>query len=105
MAFRKPISMALNISRGWIAGVAAGITALTAFSSIAHAEGDLGTKEKVRSVYLVKYRVNDQVRYNKASSGRIIKIPASKYLSSNPYTCTPSGFGQKSRCYSTRSKH
>ncbi|RNF36377.1 hypothetical protein A7A09_000055 [Paracoccus methylarcula] len=59
----------------------------------------------MRSVYLVKYWVNDQVRYNKASSGKIVKIPASKYLSSNPYTCTPSGFGQKSRCYSTHSKH
>lgn len=60
------------------------------------------SKEETRSVYLVKYRVNNDVRYNKKPVGKVVKISASRYLNSNTYVCTPSGFGQKSRCYTRR---
>jgi hypothetical protein len=56
-------------------------------------------KEETRSVYLVKYRVNNEVRYAKKPVGKVMKVSASRYMSSNPYVCTPSGFGQKARCY------
>jgi ABC-type transporter Mla subunit MlaD len=56
-------------------------------------------KEETRSVYLVKYRVNNDVRYNKKPVGKVVKISTSRYLNSNSYVCTPSGFGQKARCY------
>ncbi|TIP30131.1 MAG: hypothetical protein E5X67_03385 [Mesorhizobium sp.] len=57
---------------------------------------------ETRSVYLVKYRVNNDVRYNKKPVGKVVKISASRYLNSNTYVCTPSGFGQKARCYTRR---
>lgn len=55
-------------------------------------------RDETRTVYLLKYRVNGTVRYNK-NPATVRKISFSQYLSSNPYVCTPSGFGQKSRCY------
>ncbi|SDP48613.1 hypothetical protein SAMN05428967_2342 [Phyllobacterium sp. YR620] len=55
--------------------------------------------EGIRSVYLVKYRVNNEIRYAKKPARQIVKVSASQYMRSNPYVCTPSGFGQKARCY------
>lgn len=56
------------------------------------------SRDETRTVYLVKYRVNGMVRYNK-NPAMVHKISFFKYVQSNPYVCTPSGFGQKSRCY------
>lgn len=85
----------------WV--TAATVVAATAvFSSNAQAAEAGKPKQEVRTVYLVKYRVNDGVRYSKNPGRKIMKVSASQYRASNPYVCTPSGFGQKSRCY-TRS--
>ena len=83
----------------WIAVAAIGLAATVALQSSANAEQAQKKKGEVRSVYLAKYRVNNQVRYNKGQPKNIVKISAAEYLSSNPYVCTPSGFGRKSRCY------
>lgn len=56
------------------------------------------SKDQTKSVYLVKYQVGKDVRYGKPSS-KIKKVSTSNYTKSNPYVCTPSGFGQKARCY------
>lgn len=55
-------------------------------------------RDETRTVYLVKYRINGMVRYNKNPT-TVRKISFLQYLHNNPYVCTPSGFGQKSRCY------
>jgi hypothetical protein len=31
--------------------------------------------------------------------GKVVKVSASQYFGATPYVCTPSGFGQKSRCF------
>lgn len=79
--------------------VALGLATSMAFSVGAEAKDVRKKKDDTRSVYLVKYRVNGEVRYNKVGKGKIVKISASEYLSGNSLVCTPSGFGQKSRCY------
>jgi dsDNA-specific endonuclease/ATPase MutS2 len=83
----------------WIAVAAIGLAATVALQGSANAEQAQKKKGEVRSVYLAKYRVNNEVRYSKGQPKNIVKISAADYLSGNSYVCTPSGFGQKSRCY------
>lgn len=83
----------------WIAVAAIGLAATAALQGSASAEQTRKKKGEVRSVYLAKYRVNNEVRYNRGQPKNIVKISAAEYLGSNPFVCTPSGFGQKSRCY------
>lgn len=78
---------------------AAVVAASVLFSPAAQAGEIRKAKEQVRSVYLVKYWVGNNVRYNKNPASRAAKVSASQYRASNPYVCTPSGFGQKARCY------
>ena len=59
------------------------------------------SKDQDRSVYLVKYQVGKDVRYGKPSR-KAMRVTASNYMRSNPYVCTPSGFGQKARCFTSR---
>jgi hypothetical protein len=68
-------------------------------SANAQAKDSHKPKNDTRSVYLVKYRVNNEVRYNKNPMGKVVKVSASQYFGATPYVCTPSGFGQKSRCF------
>ena len=83
----------------WMAVAAFGLAASIALQGGANAEQAQKKKGEVRSVYLAKYRVNNEVRFNKGQPKNIVRISAAEYLSSNPYVCTPSGFGRKSRCY------
>jgi len=82
----------------WVAAAAFGL----GFSLVAGTSAQAGEvrkpRDETRTVYLVKFRVNGVVRYNK-NPAMVRKISFSQYLSNNPYVCTPSGFGQKSRCY------
>lgn len=86
----------------WMMTTATLLAASAVFSSNVQAGEIRKPKQEIRSVYLVKYRVNDGVRYAKNPGRKIMKVSASQYRASNPYVCTPSGFGQKARCY-TRS--
>lgn len=79
------------------ATVAFGI-ALSAVLGVSAQAGDAGTKKQTKSVYLVKYRVGDDVRYGKNPAGNVVKISVGEYMSNNPYVCTPSGFGRKAFC-------
>jgi site-specific DNA-adenine methylase len=82
----------------WIAPVAFCL----GFSLVAGTSAQAGemrkSRDETRTVYLVKYRVNGMVRYNK-NPAMVRKVSFFQYQQSNPYVCTPSGFGQKSRCY------
>ncbi|MHC1551594.1 hypothetical protein [Phyllobacterium sp. K27] len=92
------LSIAHLNSLKWITAAAIGFT-VSVVSLNAQAGEIRKPKEEIRSVYLVKYRVNDKIRYAKKSVGKVKKVSASRYRNSNPYVCTPSGFGQKARCY------
>jgi hypothetical protein len=92
-------SIAHRNSLKWITTVAIGLAVSAVFGASAQAGESRKSKEEMRSVYLVKYRVNNEIRYAKKSAGKIVKMSASQYMNSNPYVCTPSGFGQKARCY------
>ncbi|MEL4069162.1 hypothetical protein WKW50_03315 [Ochrobactrum sp. GPK 3] len=83
----------------WVATAAIGLAASLCLSANAQAKDSHKPKNDTRSVYLVKYRVNNEVRYNKNPMGQVIKVSASQYFGGNSYVCTPSGFGQKSRCF------
>jgi hypothetical protein len=92
-------SIAYRNSPKWIAA-AAGLAVSAAIIASAQA-GEIRKpkEEEMRSVYLVKYRANNEIQYTRKSAGKVVKVSASRYLNSNPYVCTPSGFGQKARCY------
>jgi len=96
------ISVAQHSGLKWMMAAATIVAASSMFSSNAQAGELRKSKQEIRTVYLVKYRVNDGVRYSKNPGRKVMKISASQYRASNPYVCTPSGFGQKARCY-TRS--
>ncbi|TMV03558.1 hypothetical protein [Brucella haematophila] len=83
----------------WVATAAIGLAASLCLSATAQAKDSHKPKNDTRSVYLVKYRVNNEVRYNKNPMGKVVKVSASQYFGATPYVCTPSGFGQKSRCF------
>lgn len=82
----------------WVAPAAIGLAVSLVIGTNAQAGEVRRSKEETRTVYLVKYRVNNTVHYNKKPL-KVRKVTLSQYLRSNPYVCTPSGFGQKSRCY------
>jgi hypothetical protein len=83
----------------WVAPAAIGLAVSLALGTSAQAGEIRTSKEETLTVYLVKYRANNTVHYNKKPVGMVRKVTLSQYLRSNPYVCTPSGFGQKSRCY------
>ena len=83
----------------WVATAAIGLAASLCLSANAQAKDKYKPKNDTQSVYLVKYRVNNEVRYNKNPMGKVIKVSASQYFGGNSYVCTPSCFGQKSRCF------
>lgn len=80
--------------------VALGLAVAAILATGAQAGGARNGNPVVRAVYLVKSGSGSQVRYNKNPGKKvIINVSASEYIKSNPYVCTPSGFGQKARCY------
>jgi len=79
---------------------AIGVAVLAALGGTANAGDIRKPKHEARWVHLVKYRVDDGVHYTKSPVRRVMTVSASQYRSSNSYICTPSGFGQKARCYS-----
>ncbi len=83
----------------WMAAATIGLAATVAMSAAAEAKELRKKKDDTRSVYLVKYRVNGDVRYNKAAKGTVVQISETEYLNSNSLVCTASGFGQRSRCF------
>ena len=83
----------------WVATAAIGLAASLCLSANAQAKDNHKPKNDTQSVYLVKYRGNNKVRYNKNPMGKVIKVSAAQYFGGNSYVCTPSGFGQKSRCF------
>jgi hypothetical protein len=102
MRLNKFLSIEHRNGLKWMMTAATLIAASAVFSSNAQAGELRKAKQEVRSVYLVKYRVNSDVRYAKNPGRKVIKISASQYRTSNSYICTPSGFGQKARCYVPR---
>ena len=92
-------SIAHRNSRKSITTAAIGLAVFAALGASAQAGESRKLKDETRSVYLVKYRVNTEIRYTKKSAGKVMKVSTSQYMNSNPYVCTPSGFGQKARCY------
>ena len=83
----------------WAGPAAIGLAVSLMLCTSAHAGDTRKAKEETRTVTLFKYRVNNAVYYNKKNVGKVRRVTLSQYLRSNPYVCTPSGFGQKSRCY------
>lgn len=83
----------------WLAVAAAGLAMLLSMQGGAQADQARKKNGDVRSVYLVKYTVGGEVRYNKGRPGKVLKVSAATYRSGTSYVCTPSGFGQQSRCY------
>lgn len=83
----------------WLAVAATGIVLSLSLPGGAQAEQARKKGGDVRSVYLVKYRVNGEVRYNKGRPGKILNVSAAAYGRGAAYVCTPSGFGHPSRCY------
>jgi hypothetical protein len=79
--------------------VALGLAVAAMLATGAQAGGARKGNLVVRAVYLVKSGSGSQVRYNKNPGKKVINVSASEYIKSNPYVCTPSGFGQKARCY------
>ncbi len=89
---------ALRGSLKWVAQAATALAVSLVLGTSAQAGEVRDSKDQTRTVYLVKYRVNGTVHYNKKPV-TVRKVSLSQYLRGNPYVCTPSGFGQKSRCY------
>lgn len=80
-------------------GMLVGLFAVASLTVGAQAEQPRSNKDEVRSVYLFKVRTPHEVRYNKNPRASLVTVSAAEYLRSNSYVCTPSGFGQKGRCY------
>ena len=97
MKFNKSRSSAQK--SGLVMTILLGVTISTGFSGSVQA-GEISKPKaaQTRSVYLVKYWLGKDVRYSKNPSRNVVKISASEYMNSNPYVCTPSGFGRKARC-------
>ncbi|QWK80515.1 hypothetical protein [Ochrobactrum sp. BTU1] len=81
------------------AAIIVGLFASLCLTAGAEAKDAGKQKSETISVYLVKYMVNSQARYNKPASAKAIKVSATQYAAGTLYVCTPSGFGQKSRCF------
>lgn len=83
----------------WAAAIVVGLSASLYLTAGAEAKDARKVKSEMVSVYLVKYKVNSQARYNKPASAKVIRVSATQYAAGTPYVCTLSGFGQKSRCF------
>lgn len=83
----------------WVAVAAIGLAASLTLQAGAEAKETRQKKDGTRTVYLVKYRANGEVRYNRVGKGKAVTISAAEYRNGNSLVCTPSGFGQKSRCF------
>jgi len=83
----------------WVAVAALALASTLVMQSGAEAKELRKKKDDTRTVYLVKYRVNGDIRYNKGAKGMVVRMSAAEYLNSNSLVCTPSGFGQRSRCF------
>lgn len=81
-----------------IAVAALGLSVVMAFGASSKAEEIAPTL----TVYLFKQKVDDTVHYNKNPNTHVRQLTRAQYASGNPYVCTPSGFGQKARCFSRR---
>jgi len=83
----------------WATAIVVGVSASFCLTAGAEAKDTRKQKSETVSVYLAKYKVNNEVRYNKPASAKVVKVSSSQYATGTPYVCTPSGFGQKSRCF------
>lgn len=82
-----------------VVATALGLAASLCLTAGAEARDKHKPKSQTLLVYLAKYRSNDQTRFNKPASAKVVRVSASQYAAGTPYVCTPSGFGQKSRCF------
>lgn len=76
-----------------------GLAGATLLATGANAGDSIKADHQIISVYLVKSGDGQQVSYNKNPRRYVVKISAAQYMKNNLYVCTPSGFGQKARCY------
>ena len=83
----------------WAVAIVVGLSASLCLTAGAEAKDARKQKGETVSVYLAKVRTDGQVRYNKPGSAKVIRVSASQYASGTSLVCTPSGFGQKSRCF------
>ncbi|MEJ5022673.1 hypothetical protein WH297_23450 [Ochrobactrum vermis] len=83
----------------WAAAAVVGLSVSLCLTAGAQAKDTRKQNNATVSVYLAKYKANSEARFNKPASARVIKVSASQYATGTPYVCTPSGFGQKSRCF------
>ncbi|HWT64370.1 MAG TPA: hypothetical protein VN150_17505 [Ochrobactrum sp.] len=83
----------------WAAALVVGLSASLCLTAGAEAKDARKQKSETVSVYRAKVETNGQVRYNKPGSTKVMKVSASRYASGTSLVCTPSGFGQKSRCF------
>ena len=83
----------------WVAAVVIGLSASFCLTAGVEAKDSRKQKSETVSVYRAKAETNGQVHYNKPGSTKIMKVSASQYASDTSLVCTPSGFGQKSRCF------
>ncbi|WP_139976566.1 hypothetical protein [Ochrobactrum sp. CGA5] len=83
----------------WAAAIIVGLSASLCLTAGAEAKDTRKQKSETVSVYLAKFKVGNQARFHKPATAKVIKVSASQYATGTPYVCTPSGFGQKSRCF------
>ncbi|KAB2657875.1 hypothetical protein F9K94_06560 [Brucella tritici] len=83
----------------WAAAIVVGLSASFCLTAGAEAKDIRKQKSATVSVYLAKFEIGSQARFNKPASAKVIKVSASQYATGTSYVCTPSGFGQKSRCF------
>ncbi|MDX3975777.1 hypothetical protein [Shinella sp.] len=98
MKFNETLSIAQQGRRKLAPAMVLGM-AISAVLGVSAQAGEIRKPAgQTKSVYQVKYRVDNDVRYGKNPAGNVVKISAMEYMNSNIYVCTPSGFGQKARC-------
>ncbi|ASV87835.1 hypothetical protein CES85_2966 (plasmid) [Ochrobactrum quorumnocens] len=86
-------------SSKWAAALAIGLSASLCLSIGAEARDAHKQKSETISVYLFKDKAKNGARFNTPTSAKTIKVSATQYAGATTYVCTPSGFGQKSRCF------
>lgn len=87
-----------HVPAGWLIIATFGLISSIALSTAVQAE------EETLSVYLFKNNANGSIQYSKDPSRNSRALTATQYEAENRYICTPSGFGQKSRCYVRNSR-
>jgi hypothetical protein len=83
----------------WMAVAAIGLATSMTLQAGAEAREVGKKKTGTRTVYLAKHGVHGEVRYSKPGQGKTVRISAAEYRAGASLVCTPSGFGQRSRCY------